>query len=343
MKKIVLLLLLLYLHKTSAQVRNSYYSVSVGVQITLNYKLGIYTFQQNFPGIKAYLGFNSSNDLEISPKLKGSFNFGTSIGIYNKSLGNSMNLDFQDNQVDWTNNFSLGLLWGKETPTRLLQTIHNISFYNLQHRSKYAAFLGVNFIMNSTKRNQTVGNLSLTFDKFSMTYYNDGGPILSCLGLGDGYDRYWTGGLMLYWHDNHLRNNDSVHTSFNKMEFSFDQFTGYKPQMFELLSILGADIQDYDIYGRTEMKDSTKVLYTLNSDRKQGFDFNASQYKISYNYDDKIGGSVGVIGSLRDAKHERYFALQDIIHVLRTNPIHPNRDTNRLFFGFNYRNILWKD
>lgn len=308
----------------------------------MNYKLGIYTFKQNFPGIRAFVGFNSSNELVLSKRLKGSFNFGTSLCFYNKALGNSLNIDFQDNQIDWTNNFSLGLLWGNSVPTRLLQTMNNVPFYNLQHRSEYAAFLGVNFILNSYNRNQTVGNVSFTANKFSMNYYNDGGPIISWIGLGDGFDRYWTGGLMLYLHDNSILNHDSIHSSFNRLEFSFDQFTGYKPQMFELMNIIGADIQDYEIYERRPQDSSSTKKFTLNAIKRNGFDFNASQYKITYNYDDKIGGTIGILGSLRDSENERYYALQDIIHILRNNAIHPNRDTNRLFIGFNYRNKVWK-
>lgn len=128
MKYLFWVLLIIYSHKTYSQVSSSNYNISVGVQVTLNYKLGIYTFKQNFPGIRAFVGFNSSNELVLSKRLKGSFNFGTSLCFYNKALGNSLNIDFQDNQIDWTNNFSLGLLWGNSVPTRLLQTMNNVPF-----------------------------------------------------------------------------------------------------------------------------------------------------------------------------------------------------------------------
>lgn len=334
-----LLAIILSINIGYSQLRNQEFSLYFGTNISLNYKMGQNAFRENFPGIKAFIGFNSSNELKLSSSIKGSLNFGTSLTLYNKSLGNSLNLGFQDNQIDWTSNIALGLLWGDSSPVKFIQTINNTPFYNLQHRSKNAFHIGSNFIMNNYKRHQTNGMFSLTVDRLSMTYYNDGGPFFSQLGLGDGFDRYWTGGLMIYFHDNRQLDTNTV-ASFNRIEVTFDQFTGYKPQMYEITSIFGADIQDYDLFQRFNGQDST-LNYTVLPKSKIGYDFNASRYQVNYNFDESIGGSIGIIGSLRDLKREKYYALQDIIHVLTHVAIHPNKDTNRLSLGFNYKNRLW--
>lgn len=339
---LIVVFLLFVQTMATSQVANYTLSVQLGAQVGLNFNLGKNRFRQNFPSIKGFIGINSSNELKLFKGTTGLLNLGTCIGIYNKSLGNSLNLSFQDNQVDWTTNLTLGMGWGDHVPNRLMQTINNLPFYNLQHRQEYAINAGCNFIMNNYKRNQTNGSISITTNKFSLTYYNDGGPIFGW-GLGDNFDRYWTGGLLLYLHDvqiNALSDTSRVNLSFNKVEFSFDQFTGYRPQMYELTGIFGADIQDYDLY-QNFGNDTTGLVYTVNPNGRDGYDFNASQYRLSYNFGPYVGGYLGVIGSLRNNKHEKYFALQDIIHVVKRNPIHPNKDTNRLTFGFNYNNRLW--
>ncbi len=322
-----------------AQLENQEYSIYFGAQITLNYKLGKQAFRENFPGIKTFVGFNSFSELKLSNSLRGSLNFGSSITLYNKSLGNSLNLGFQDNQIDWTSNIALGVLWGGKDDIKSLQSINNTPFYNLRHKSKNAVQIGTNFIMNNYKRHQTNGMFSMTFDRFSMTYYNDGGPFFSQLGLGDNFDRYWTGGVLLYLHDKKMEG-DSVVATFNRLEVTFDQFTGYRPQMYEITTIFGADIQDYDLFQQFGRQDST-LNYSVVPKDKVGYDFNASRYSVNYNFDESIGASLGIIGSLRDLKREKYFALQDIIHILTEVPIHPNKDTNRLSLGFNYKSRLW--
>jgi hypothetical protein len=324
----------------SAQIKSKEISVYLGTSVALNFKTGSNAFKENFPGIKAFVGFNSSNVLKLFKGVDGSVNLGSSITIYNKSLGNSLNLGFQDNQIDWTNNITIGCLWGENTDLRLLQTINNSPFYNLQHRSKYAFHIGSNFIMNNYKRHQTNGTVSFTIDRFSMTYYNDGGPIMSWIGIGDGFDRYWTGGLKLYYHD-HRQEDTTTVAVFNRVEASFDQFTGYKPQMYEFTTMFAADVQDYDLYQYFNPQDSS-VLFSVNRDKRIGYDFNASEYKININFDETVGGSIGMIGSLRNLKNEQYFALQDILHVLTDVAIHPNKDTNRLTLGFNYNNRVIK-
>ena len=338
----VVLSFFLALQGLLSQVVNYTLSAQLGVQVGLNFNTGKNAFRQNFPSIKAFVGINSSNELKLFGKTTGLLNIGTSIGLYNKSLGNSLNLSFQDNQIDWTSNLGLGVGWGETVPVRLLQTINNVPFYNLQHQKEYAVNFSCNFIMNNYRRNQTNGAFSLTTGRFSMTYYNDGGPFFN-LGFGDNFDRYWTGGLLLYLHDVETSSGSdtsSINASYNRVEFTFDQFTGYHPQMYELTGIFGADIQDYELY-QSFGSDTSRLVYSIKPSGRDGYDFNASQYKISYNFGPNVGGSLGVIGSLRDYKREKYYALQDIIHVLMRNPIHPNKDTNRLSLGFNYNNRLW--
>ena len=51
---------------------------------------------------------------------------------------------------------------------------------------------------------------------------------LNLLGLGDSFDRWWTGGGGIYYHSTQKN---------NLFELTFDQFTGYERQYFELSAI----------------------------------------------------------------------------------------------------------
>ncbi len=344
--KIYLVILLFSISlRADCQVLNEAFTFSGGLNISLNFKANA-PFYKAFPGIKAFLGIQYYNELKLSRDAQGLLNMGTSIAIYNKSLGNSLQLGFQDNQLDWTSNINMGVGWGENDYYKLMQSINNTPFYNLRHNKENAVMLGVNFIMNNYTRHQTVGSLTGTWGRTSMTYYNDGGPFFSWFGLGDSFDRFWTGGLMIYYHDCE-RTVESDKTPFNRVEFSFDQFTGYKKGLYELQGILGIDLQDYDIYNESlikndyklimdSLKNITKLVYSLDVTNRIGHNFNASQYRLIYRFDRHLGAGIGMIGSLRDHKRDRYYALQDMLHIWRKHPIHPNRNPNKFQLLFEY-------
>lgn len=302
-----------------------------GTSVNLNYNVGKKPFKENFPGIKVFVGAFAQNKLkfifnEKSERNAGLFTISTCVALYNKSLGNSLNLLYQDNQIDWTSSISLGWVKDATTYTKALQSINNTPFYNLIHQYTYATFLGVNFIMNNHRRNQTVGSFSATIGDFSFNYYNDGGSVLN-LGFGDAFDRWWTGGLGLYFHNNH---------GYNTLEANFDQFTGYSKQLFDFSEIFGLDITSYDVYENIK-KDS--LGYSVNSTSANGYNFNSSQLQFRFFFDKNYGVSAGILGSLRDEADGYFYALQDMIHIARRNPIHPNKDINRIFIGAAYYNF----
>jgi hypothetical protein len=346
-------------HRIQAQIIESDYQVVLGASINLYKNLSGHAFKNNFPGIKAFVGFSSTNRLFIHERLEnnyGLFNFSVNVAIYNKSLGNSLNILYQDNQVDLTSSFSLGIMQHADLPyLKQMQTINNVPFYNLRHNARYAGIISTNFILNSTGRHQTVGAISLTVDQVSVNYYNDGGPLIGkgfgwdrawywnvllspllltadlVSGLGDGFDRWWTGGMGVYYHTDR---------EFNRWEATFDQFTGYHRLVFELGSIFGTDVQDYDLFQAYNPALSEDQSMNLKSDRRFANSFNSSAYSFRYFFDNQFSANIGVIGSLRDHRIERFFALQDIIHVLKRDPLHPNNDINRLFYGVSYYNPI---
>lgn len=348
MKYAGIIFLFIFNGPLSGQLINTQYALTFGVNVNLNFNVSDLTSKETFPGIKAFVGFNISSRFEAFETEGGIVNLSTGLGIYNKSLGNSLNLGFQDNQIDWTTTIALGALWGEKSHKKVLQSINNLPYYNLRHDGFGASLIGVNFIMNNYLRNQTTGFVSLTYDNFSLTYYNDGGPVIGWLGLGDKFDRFWTGGLNLFWHQNPggLEEGEAF-IPYNLGEFTFDQFTGYSNQMYELSGLFGIDVQDYDVYRESNNEDDLHISIRppnrIGARRSTGFSFNASSYQVKYFWGPNLGVSAGVLGSLRGYRTGRAYGMQDWLHIMRGDPVHPSQEKNRLFFGFNYYGAIWNE
>jgi hypothetical protein len=157
-----------------------------------------------------------------------------------------------------------------------------------------------------------VGNVTVSTGSVTINYYNDGAPPVSTLSLSDEFDRWWTGGVGIF-----------IHTvdNYNLLEVTFDQFTGYAPQLYEVSNLLGIHVPNYEINYKKRKKSPP--------------DFNTSVYAVRYFFSPGLGIEAGVIGSLR-SKSDRAFGLQDIIHLAQGFALHPNYDVNRLFIGGNY-------
>ncbi|MCC7504319.1 MAG: hypothetical protein IT259_03415 [Saprospiraceae bacterium] len=297
---------------------------------------------QKFPGVRIY----GSAILigQIKPWLTTSY--GASVAVYNKSLGNNLNPLVSDIQIDFVNSLSIGCGWrwdsnNEEGPNvgyrKYLRTLNNAPYYNLYHTYDNSVFFSTNFLINNHHRNQTVGTVSLTFDNFSVSYYNDSAPPIEWFNLGDGFDRYWTGGVMLALHKRYgVR---------NIVELTFDQFTGYQPLVYEISNVLGMGVPNYNSDASATPRAQIKARNSTTS-------FNSSAYNVKIFLDDNYAFDAGILGSLvykgkskkrttprgrsvrsRDSLH---FGLQDIIHINGHYSLHPNYDINRFYIGLTY-------
>ncbi len=263
---------------------------------------------QNFPGLRVFGAFTAVAN-------RGDFmlSYGPSVSIYTKTIGANLNPLVGDWQIDFTNNFNIGFEWGKHLDyNKFSRTLHNGDYYNIFTNRAGMLMLGTNFVLNNHKRNQIVGSLNGTIGNISFNYYNDGPPF-NLTGTGDGFDRYWTGGGAILYHSR---------KNFNYAEIAFDQFTGYIPLLYELTSLLGMNVPLYDT------PDKSKV-----------YNFNTSAYSLKVNFDQGFGINTGVVGSLKDIKRDRYWGIQEIIHIMLGYPLHPNDDGNRFFIGGTYNQL----
>ncbi len=241
--------------------------------------------------------------------------YGPSISIYTKTIGANLNPLVGDIQIDFTNSFSIGAGWGRNMKyLKQLRTLHNGDYYNLITNQRNALFLSTNFLLNNHRRNQILGAISGTFGDIGVTYNNDAVPF-NKLGLSDGFDRYWTGGGTMFIH--HPK-------GFNRVEFGYDQYTGYRPLLYELANIIGISVP---LYGDS----SQKKKETPNN-------FNTSIYQLKIGTGKYTSVDIGFAGAMIDRKG-RFWGVQDWIHLKGNYPFHPNKDYTRFFIGGTYTNL----
>ncbi len=167
--------------------------------------------------------------------------------IYNKGdLVSSYNPDrgfFTSSTFDFFIDFTLTLGYYTQHTNfekRFVPLYHFSDFTPnpLQNPFQHSLTLGTNVIWFWDKykkeQPQRVGFTGIMIDRrIQASTYNDG-SIWGRFGLGDGLDRFYTGGGMVSYH---LNNNNL----FNKIELSFHKFTGHEKYVFDTANLLQLD------------------------------------------------------------------------------------------------------
>lgn len=121
-----------------------------------------------------------------------------------------------------------------------LQYFANFITPALQNPYDYSLSAGVNYIyaLDSRKVHQKVGFIDGHVLNAQLGYYNDGGPLITGLNLGDHHDRYYTGGgfINVTLNPTHYLNN---------FEISYHKYTGYSKNAFELTNKMGLSFVRY--------------------------------------------------------------------------------------------------
>lgn len=263
---------------------------------------------QHFPGVKVFASGNIQGVCNAAI-----ISYSLSVVMYTKTIGASLNPMVNDIQIDIINSINGGVVGGKDINyLKLFRTVGNGDFYNSYFTKEYGLMIGTNVIINNHRRNQVVGNVSAGLGPVTINYYNDGAPPISTLSIGDQFDRWWTGGLGIFFH---------TKEGYNRAEFSFDQFTGYMPQLYELSNMLGIDVPRYG--------------HSTSTDKYGPPAFNTSTYKLRVFPNEGFGIDVGISGSLR-TRNGKAYGLQEILHIWQGYALHPNKDIDRLYIGGTY-------
>ncbi len=144
----------------------------------------------------------------------------------------------------------------------------------LQNPYDYSISAGTDFIISSDKlrSSQRVGFLNVHINKLQLSYYNDAGTPFDETYLGDGRDRYYTGGAIVSYHGN-------ARSDVNLVELSFQKFTGYSKNAFEVSNKLDLAFVNYN---NPEEKYFNKSLWSLNvSNPERGYGININRYNYT--------------------------------------------------------------
>lgn len=145
---------------------------------------------------------------------------------------------------------------------------------------------------------QQLGNFMLGVDDVYLTYYNDGGPVLSY--FGDQEDRYWTGGLTIGCL---VRNRGEIH----QLEVAFDKFTGFSRHAFEATGLLYVDNVIYHDLEQFSYNTGRLAVKYLN--HTLGFGASANVWNIPFDLQDYLHRDVSNNPFHHKIEHE-YFDLE---------------------------------
>ncbi len=161
----------------------------------------------------------------------------TELELYRGGLGNTLLKSERDKfNLEWRNSFQMGLgtkfsnvksVYGRPLMPEIGQ-----GYSTLYDPLDLSLSIGTSFITGLThKRHQQLGFFKGGVMAFDIYYMNDGPPF-GKVGLGDTYDRYWTGvgGLGFYW---------ANESPISSLSLKYTRFTGDEPFVYELGSIFG--------------------------------------------------------------------------------------------------------
>lgn len=184
-----------------------------------------------------------------------------------------------------------------------VRTFCNFNTVAVTHRFKNSITLATNFVINpkDPSRNQQVGFGGISTGDFALGYYNDGTP-WNFIGLGDGLDRWWTGGGFFEVWSQHAPVRLGVY---------YDNFTGGNDddavEAFGLANSLGLAHVDFR---------NRELMY-----------YNRGQIMVRAAMPSGIGMSLILSG-------DRYMLIQNLIHSAMDQAHYPSYANDRLHAGF---------
>jgi hypothetical protein len=279
----------------------------------LKAKIDIGGYKNTYFVLSSSVGFAKQLNLWEKQDIGGMLSLQIGLNLYKGGLGNTKIPNrINDHQIDLYNTFAFTLGykgdkidWGKP-----LYTWNASNSTNLINPFQSSLSIATNSIWNRLfiaedktnrqNRAQQIGFASVSVNKVTIGYYNDGPPFSNW--LGDGEDRYWTGGGLLHIGVPNIGKTQTI--------ISFDRFTGYEKNTYEIANLLK--------FGEVIYKD------ILNSSYNRG----RIQIKVIDNKS-KVGYTCGILD-------DKYSDVQYWIHRSRGFPIHPNMYKLSLLIGAEY-------
>lgn len=176
-----------------------------------------------------------------SIKNKAIFYYFSELEFYNGGLGTSgLNYNSQDFKIELRQSilasfgdYGTSNYYSYTRP--IIQFVNSSSHPLLDPFNNFSFTIGTIFINGiNYHRAQRLGLVNIGILPIGLTYINDGPPFENkILKLGDGFDRFWTGGGQIGIY------NMSPRYRINKLELKYDKFTGWFPYGYEVSTRLG--------------------------------------------------------------------------------------------------------
>lgn len=228
------LLLSLFIFQRPLSASNPINHCSNCIDLGFAFKLSFAINNQGQSHITVGLAFSAiwKNKKNINPFYQ------LGVNVYNNGLGNSLLPSRKQAEIDIINTIGVATGLGKQDNNQIENQIRpfNSMTANSVMQGIYDLSIasGTNFIINGRGRNQQVGFINLGWDQyFQFSFYNDGPPFHH-MGLGDGYDRWWTGGGNIVlnipptWNriPDFIASNPESLTRQHTAYYQYDRFTG---------------------------------------------------------------------------------------------------------------------
>lgn len=238
------------------------YGVALKTTIDLNFQYPNFNI-----ALTGGVGGHPFDYAEAYPSIHAGFmiyNRGDLISSYKKSFFGSTTIDFF---------LDLSLTLGYYTPDtnfkkRFVPLYHFSDFTPnpLQNPFQHSLTIGSNFIwlIDNYKQElpQRIGFTGIMIDRRAqLSTYNDG-SIWAKTKLGDGLDRYYTGGGLIAYHSNGDKN-------ISNFEISFHKFTGHEKYAFDTANLLQIDHIPFK-YEETYFYSKSRFRFTVTSLRNNG-------------------------------------------------------------------------
>ncbi len=202
-----------------------------------------------------------------------------------------------------------GLVAIKDQAYFPIQHFNHMTPYVNYVRRNFTMTYGINYIFNTSHRNQNISFLGISSPWISMGMYNDGSPPFY---LGDQYDRFWTGGGYLRINPFYKERQPDANLNEYTLEYSFHRFT-------------------YDV------QDHYRVSNLLSFPQVQGLSledllYNNSLINFKVNWKN-VGFGMSWLG-------KSPLDIQDFIHRTLGYPIHYTYKESERLFHFSYSPVL---
>ena len=248
------------------------------------------------------------------------FSINTELQLYNGGLGSRRRNDHKKPllTLDFISAFTLTTGFNnylsKDSFPAIISSNRNMPLYYfsnfaypaLQNPYNYSISAGTNFIFTTDKykTNQRVGFLNLHMNRIQISYYNDGGTPFDETYLGDSKDRFYSGGALFSYHGNST-------ADVNLVELSFNKFTGYTKNAFEVSNKL--DLA-YVNYNNAEEKYYNKSLWTLNiANPEKGFGLYFNRYNYTQ-WDVQHTIHFSIFNSYHLVPYDDYFSVSGVYY-----------------------------